>query len=55
MDLLYMSTTLATSNVPSEITPVTNDVRAIMWTQLMLSYVILALMVAALAKWLKLA
>jgi hypothetical protein len=53
MDFIYMSTMLATSNVPSELTPVTTDVRIVIWIQLMLSYFNLALMVAALVKWLK--
>jgi len=53
MDFLYMSTTIATSNVPGEIVAVTNDVRLVMWTQLMFSYFILALNVAALLKLLK--
>lgn len=53
MDFLYMSTTIATSNIPGEIVPVTNDVRLTMWVQLMFSYFILALNVAALLKLLK--
>lgn len=53
MDFLYLSTTIATSNLPGEIIPITNDVRAAIWIQLMLSYFILALNVAALLKWLK--
>jgi hypothetical protein len=55
MDFLYTSTLLATSNVPSELVPVTNDVRVAMWLQLMFSYFNLALLVAALVKWLKIA
>jgi len=54
MDFLYMSTTIATSNIPGEIVPITNDVRLVMWFQLMISYFILALNVAAIIKWLKL-
>ena len=53
MDFLYLSTTIATSNIPGEIIPITNDVRVIIWVQLMLSYFILALNVAALVKWVK--
>lgn len=52
MDFVYMSTLLATSNVPSELVPVTNDVRIAVWFQLMFSYFSLALLVAALVKWL---
>jgi hypothetical protein len=53
MDFVYMSTMLATSNVPSELVPITNDVRAAMWIQLMFSYFNLALLVAALVRLLK--
>ena len=53
IDFLYMSTTLATSNMPSEIVPMTNDVRMLMWIQMMLSYFMLAFMVAALVRLLK--
>jgi hypothetical protein len=52
MDFVYMSTMLATSNVPSELVPITTDVRVFMWLQLMFSYFNLALLVAALVKWL---
>lgn len=54
IDFIYMSTMVATNNIPSEITPVTDNVRFLIWIQMMISYFILALLVAAFSKILKL-
>lgn len=50
MDFVYMSTMIATGNVPSEVTPLTNDSRAWIWLQSIFSYFNLAVIVAALLK-----
>ncbi|MES2963162.1 MAG: hypothetical protein V4760_04670 [Bdellovibrionota bacterium] len=55
LDFVWLSSTVGTSNIPSELTPLTNDARLVMWLQLMLSYFILALLVAALVKMIGLA
>jgi len=49
-----MSTMIATSNVPSEVTPITLDARIAIWIQIILSYFNLAIILAALLKILKL-
>lgn len=53
-DLLQISATIATTNTTSDLVPITNDARAVMWVQLILSYFILALNIAALTKLLNL-
>jgi hypothetical protein len=54
-DFIWLSSTVGTSNIPSELTPLTNDARTLIWLQLMGSYFLLALIVAAFAKFIKLA
>ena len=49
-DFIYMSTLIGTSNIPSEITPITSDARLVTWMQLIVSYFLLALNVAAIIR-----
>ncbi|KYG62883.1 hypothetical protein AZI87_16585 [Bdellovibrio bacteriovorus] len=55
LDFVYTSTMVATNNVPSEIIPITDNVRFLIWIQMMISYFNLAIVVAVVAKILKLA
>lgn len=53
-DFFYFSSMVATNNVPSDILPVTDDARFIVWIQMMLSYFLLALLIGVVLNALKL-
>ncbi len=50
MDFFYLSSMIATNNTPADILPLTNGARFVVWFQIILSYFLLALLVAVFLK-----